>query len=30
VARMNAIAPVDPNAHDRFVLRQRIRLVINQ
>ncbi|MEA2437247.1 MAG: hypothetical protein QOF65_1803 [Thermoleophilaceae bacterium] len=27
---MNAIAPVDPNAHDRFVLRQRIRLVINQ
>ncbi|MEA2439372.1 MAG: hypothetical protein QOH76_796 [Thermoleophilaceae bacterium] len=27
---MNVIAPVDPNAHDRFVLRQRIRLVINQ
>jgi uncharacterized protein YxjI len=27
---VNAIAPVDPNAHDRFVLRQRIRLVINQ
>jgi uncharacterized protein YxjI len=23
-------APVDPNAHDRFLLRQRIRLVINQ
>jgi uncharacterized protein YxjI len=22
--------PVDPNQHDRFVLRQRIRLVINQ
>jgi uncharacterized protein YxjI len=28
---MNVIASsVDPNAHDRFVLRQRIRLVINQ
>jgi uncharacterized protein YxjI len=25
-----APATVDPNAHDRFVLRQRIRLVINQ
>ena len=23
-------APVDPNAHDRFILRQRIRPVINQ
>jgi uncharacterized protein YxjI len=23
-------APVDPNAHDRFILRQRIKLVINQ
>src|SRR3954466_7708718 len=27
---MNELATVDPNAHDRFVLRQRIRLVINQ
>jgi uncharacterized protein YxjI len=27
---MNAPAPVDPNAHDRFILRQRIRPVINQ
>jgi uncharacterized protein YxjI len=27
---MNVIAPVDPNAHDRFILRQRIKLVINQ
>jgi uncharacterized protein YxjI len=27
---MNVIATVDPNAHDRFVLRQRIKLVINQ
>jgi uncharacterized protein YxjI len=28
---MNVIAPsVDPNAHDRFVLRQRIRPVVNQ
>src|SRR3954463_11673185 len=27
---MNVMATVDPNAHDRFVLRQRIRLVINQ
>ncbi|MEA2496803.1 MAG: hypothetical protein QOJ29_4714 [Thermoleophilaceae bacterium] len=27
---MNSLAPVDPNAHDRFILRQRIRLVINQ
>jgi uncharacterized protein YxjI len=27
---MNTLATVDPNAHDRFVLRQRIRLVINQ
>ena len=26
----NAVVMVDPNAHDRFVLRQRIRLVINQ
>jgi uncharacterized protein YxjI len=25
-----AAAPVDPNAHDRFLLRQRIRLVVNQ
>jgi uncharacterized protein YxjI len=23
-------APVDPNAHDRFILKQRIKLVINQ
>jgi uncharacterized protein YxjI len=27
---MNSLAPIDPNDHDRFVLRQRIRLVINQ
>jgi uncharacterized protein YxjI len=27
---MNSLALVDPNAHDRFILRQRIRLVINQ
>ena len=27
---MNAQGPVDPNAHDRFILRQRIKLVINQ
>jgi uncharacterized protein YxjI len=27
---MNLPGPVDPNAHDRFILRQRIRLVINQ
>jgi uncharacterized protein YxjI len=27
---MNELATVDPNAHDRFVLRQRIKLVINQ
>jgi uncharacterized protein YxjI len=27
---MNFLAPIDPNAHDRFILRQRIRLVINQ
>jgi uncharacterized protein YxjI len=27
---MNELATVDPNAHDRFVLRQRIRPVINQ
>jgi uncharacterized protein YxjI len=27
---MNVPAPVDPNAHDRFILRQRIKLVINQ
>jgi uncharacterized protein YxjI len=27
---MNSLAPVDPNVHDRFILRQRIRLVINQ
>jgi uncharacterized protein YxjI len=27
---MNSLATVDPNAHDRFVLRQRVRLVINQ
>jgi uncharacterized protein YxjI len=27
---MNTLATVDPNAHDRFVLRQRIKLVINQ
>jgi uncharacterized protein YxjI len=27
---MNSLAPIDPNVHDRFILRQRIRLVINQ
>jgi uncharacterized protein YxjI len=27
---MNELATVDPNAYDRFVLRQRIRPVINQ
>jgi uncharacterized protein YxjI len=27
---MNSLVPVDPNVHDRFILRQRIRLVINQ
>jgi uncharacterized protein YxjI len=27
---MNVNPTVDPNAHDRFVLRQRIKLVINQ
>jgi uncharacterized protein YxjI len=27
---MNVPGPVDPNTHDRFILRQRIRLVINQ
>jgi uncharacterized protein YxjI len=27
---MNSLALIDPNAHDRFILRQRIRLVINQ
>jgi uncharacterized protein YxjI len=27
---MNVPGPVDPNAHDRFILRQRIKLVINQ
>jgi uncharacterized protein YxjI len=30
VRAMNTLATVDPNAYDRFVLRQRIRLVINQ
>ena len=25
-----AVVMIDPNDHDRFVLRQRIRLVINQ
>jgi hypothetical protein len=30
VGHMNSLALVDPNAHDRFILRQRIRLVINQ
>jgi len=25
-----AITPIDPNLYDRFVLRQRIRLIINQ
>jgi uncharacterized protein YxjI len=29
-APIDASAPVDPNAHDRFILRQRIKLVINQ
>jgi uncharacterized protein YxjI len=27
---MNDFATVDPNAHDRFILRQRIKFVINQ
>jgi len=27
---VNTIAPVDPNQHDRFVLRQRIRPIVNQ
>ena len=27
---MNVPGPVDPNAHDRFILRQRIKMVINQ
>jgi uncharacterized protein YxjI len=27
---MNVPGPVDPNAHDRFILRQRLKLVINQ
>ena len=27
---MSVPGPVDPNAHDRFILRQRIKLVINQ
>lgn len=27
---MSVPGPVDPNAHDRFILKQRIRLVINQ
>jgi uncharacterized protein YxjI len=27
---MNTLATVDPNAYDRFILRQRVRLVINQ
>ena len=27
---MNTLARIDPNAHDRFVLRQRLRLVVNQ
>jgi uncharacterized protein YxjI len=27
---MSELATVDPNAHDRFVLRQRIRPVVNQ
>ena len=27
---MNTLARVDPNAHDRFVLRQRLKLVVNQ
>ncbi len=27
---MNTPGPVDPNAHDRFILRQRVRLVVNQ
>ena len=26
----NAVVVIDPNQHDHFVLRQRIRLVINQ
>ena len=29
--RVNLLpAPVDPNAHDRFILRQRIRPIVNQ
>jgi uncharacterized protein YxjI len=27
---MSSPGPVDPNAHDRFILRQRVRLVVNQ
>ncbi len=27
---MSTLARVDPNAHDRFVLRQRLKLVVNQ
>src|ERR1700712_3873524 len=27
---MNTPGPVDPNAHHRFILRQRIKLVVNQ
>jgi uncharacterized protein YxjI len=30
VRAMNTLATVDPNAHDRFLLRQRFKLVINQ
>ena len=29
-APRGSVAPVDPNQHDRFVLRQRLRLVSNQ
>jgi uncharacterized protein YxjI len=27
---MSTLATVDPNAHDRFILRQRLKLVVNQ
>jgi uncharacterized protein YxjI len=27
---MNTLAPVDPTQHDRFILRQKFRLVVNQ
>ena len=27
---MSTLATIDPNAHDRFILRQRLKLVVNQ